>query len=330
LGIAILALTMVAACDSPGTPTRSAPSRPATSAPTVASTASPPAGGTPTGSSTRTSPPASAGAEPRTFRAGAAQRTVEFLAGRIGPRESTTPAYRRAARWVEQRLSAYGYHVQRQRLRVPKGVSWGVPVPAGPTWNVVARPRSLRDGQRYLVVGAQLDTVPQAPGAEDNASGVAVLLELARLAAAGDTRLPVVFVAFAGEEPRGPGDDQHHFGSTAMVTRLSEASRRALRGMVSVDRVGVGRVVPICTGGLGSRDVQKQLERAARQLEIAVRSCQDNRSSDHWSFEKAGLAAARVGSTPYAEYHSAADLPGVVNTAQLRRSGRVTWQWLSR
>jgi aminopeptidase YwaD len=320
---------MTAACDSTSTPPRSEPSRPAASAPTSASTPSPPAGSTATAPSPQTSPPESASAAPRTIRASATRATVELLAGRIGPRESTTPAYRRAARWVEQRLSTYGYDVRRQLLQVPKGVSWGVPVPAGPTWNVVARPTTLRDGERYLVVGAQLDTVPQAPGAEDNASGVAVLLELARLAAAGETRLPVVFVAFAGEEPRGPGDDQHHFGSTAMVARLSENGRRALRGMVSVDRVGVGRVVPICTGGLGSRDVQQQLERAARRLEIAFRSCQDNRSSDHWSVEKAGLAAARVGSTPYAQYHSAADLPGVVKTAQLRRAGRVTWQWLS-
>ena len=40
-------------------------------------------------------------------------------------------------------------------------------------------------------------------GAEDNASGVAVMLELARLAAHEPTRLPVAFVAFGAEEPRG-------------------------------------------------------------------------------------------------------------------------------
>jgi Zn-dependent M28 family amino/carboxypeptidase len=63
------------------------------------------------------------------------------------------------------------------------------------------------------MVGAQLDTVPQAPGAEDNASGVSVLIEAARLAAQRPTRLPVMFVAFAAEEPRGDGEAWHHFGS---------------------------------------------------------------------------------------------------------------------
>lgn len=309
-----LVLALITACDSADAPQRAAPSPPVTSA----STASIPA---PSATSSSAAPPA--------FRSTAAQRTVAFLAGQIGPREATSASYRRAATWAERQLSALGYDVDRQELRAPKGVSWGVPVKAGRTWNVVARPALLRDGEPYLLVGAHLDTVPQAPGAEDNASGVALALELARLAAAGDTRLPVVFVAFAAEEPRGSGDGGHHFGSTALVAGLSGTERRALRGMVSLDRVGVGRVVPICTGGLGSRVVQRELVRAARQLDIASRSCHDNRASDHWSFEKAGLPSARMGSTPYAEYHSAADRPSVVNPAQLLRVGRVMWQWMS-
>jgi hypothetical protein len=99
--------------------------------------------------------------------------------------------------------------------------------------------------------------------------------------------------------------------------------------MVSLDRVGVGRVVPVCTGGLGTARVRTELARTARQLGIATRTCADNRASDHWSFEKAGLPAARLGSTPYAEYHSARDRPGVVDAAQLQRVGRVAWGWLS-
>jgi hypothetical protein len=77
------------------------------------------------------------------FSAAAAMRTVHFLAGSIGPREATSPAYARAARWVEHRLRGYGYLVRRQHLRVPAGVSWGVPVPAGDTWNVIATPEGF-------------------------------------------------------------------------------------------------------------------------------------------------------------------------------------------
>ena len=177
-------------------------------------------------------------------------------------------------------------------------------------------------------MGAHLDTVPQAPGAEDNASGVAVLLELARLVARVGARLPVVFVAFAAEEPRGDGDALHHFGSRAYAGRMTPPQRRGLQAMVSLDRVGVGRLVPVCTGGLSRPRVKAALARHARALDVPVRLCADNQSSDHWSFEKAGELAARLGSTPYAAYHSAQDVPAVVNPAQLRRVGRVAWAWL--
>jgi Zn-dependent M28 family amino/carboxypeptidase len=108
--------------------------------------------------------------------------------------------------------------------------------------------------------------VPQAPGAEDNASGIAVLLELARMfGPPGGARagLPVVLVAFGAEEPRGDGDARHHYGSRAYVASLPAAHRAALRGMVSIDRVGVGRVVPVCTANAGGRALQAELLAAA-------------------------------------------------------------------
>ena len=266
--------------------------------------------------------------EPARFRRAAAMDTVRFLAGRVGPREATTAAYRRAARRVGSRLRALGYDVSRQPFRAPRGVSWGVPVPAGRTWNVVATPEGFRPTRPHLLIGAHLDTVPQAPGAEDNASGVAVLLEVARLGVQRCTRLPVVFVAFGAEEPRGEGDAMHHFGSRTYVQQMSRREQRALRGMVSMDRVGVGSVVPVCTGGVSPFRVRAQLVNAAERLDIPVQTCADNASSDHWQFELAGEAAARLGSTPYAGYHSPGDVPSVVNPRQLGRVGRIAWEWL--
>ncbi|MGH3343624.1 MAG: M28 family metallopeptidase [Carbonactinosporaceae bacterium] len=253
--------------------------------------------------------------------------TVRALAGGVGPREATSPAYARASRLVEGRLHGLGYDVRRQRLGVPQGVSWGVPVRAGNTLNVIAEPRGFDVTRPHLVIGAHLDTVPQAPGAEDNASGVAVLLELARLAAAAPPRLPVVFVAFGAEEPRGPGDDDHHFGSRAYVAGLGERARAALVGMVSLDRVGVGEAVPVCTGGRASPRLADALLARAERLGIPAVRC-DNRSSDHWSFERAGLTAARLGATPYAAYHSSRDRPGVVEPHQLARVSRLAWEAL--
>jgi hypothetical protein len=254
-------------------------------------------------------------------------RTVRHLAGRIGPREAASPAFRRAAEWVSDRFADLGYDVRREPVRVPAGVSWGVPVDAGRTWNAVAPTSRLQRGEPYLIVGAHLDTVPQAPGAEDNASGISVLLELARLAAGTPPRLPVVFIAFGGEEPRGDGDDDHHFGSQAYVAEMSRPERRALDGMVSLDRVGVGSVVPVCIGGLEPPTIRRELLRAAGRMGIPAAPC-ENQASDHWSFDKAGLPAARIGSTPYVEYHSAADRPRVVQPRQLTRVGRLMWEWL--
>lgn len=225
------------------------------------------------------------------------------------------------------RFRKLGYDLTRQRFPVPAGNSWGTPVEAGSSFNVIATPVGFDPGEPHLLVGAHLDTVAVAPGAEDNASGVSVLLELARLAAARGTRLPTVFVAFGAEEPIGPGEALHHFGSQHYYAQASPARRRALRSMVSLDRVGVGSQVPVCTGPLSPPGVQRALLAAARQLDIPAFPC-ENTASDHWSFEKFGESVARLGSTPYAAYHSAADVPAVVDREQLRRVGRVAWSWL--
>ena len=254
-----------------------------------------------------------------------AVRTVRHLAGTIGPRHGTSPAFGRAADWVAAELGARALDVRRQRFEVPAGVSWGVPVAAGVSQNVVATARGVRLDRPHLVVGAHLDTVPQAPGAEDNASGIGVLLAVADALQGRRTRLPVVLVAFGAEEPRGGSDDDHHYGSRAYVASLAPAERRAVRGMVSLDRVGVGAAVPV-----GAADgPPTALVRAAGRAGVPVLPESGQRSSDHWSFVRAGLPGLRIGSTPYAGYHSAGDVPSVVSTAQLARSGRLVLAWLS-
>lgn len=264
---------------------------------------------------------------PRTFDTAAAMASVRYLAG-LGPREATGTAYQRALAWLEQRFRDAGYQVRRQAFRVPAGTSWGVPVEAGTSWNLIATRSGFDPAEPHRVIGAHLDTVPQSPGAEDNASGVAVLLETARLYSADRApRLPTVFVAFGAEEPRGPGDELHHFGSRAYVASLSSAQRSALRGMMSLDRVGVGSVVPICAASADRVELRNQVRAVAARLGVRSRACVD-RSSDHWSFVRAGLDGVRLGSTPYAAYHSSRDLPNVVQPAQLSRTGRVAAGWL--
>ena len=265
---------------------------------------------------------------PGDFRVRTAAHTVQTLAGEIGPRHATSPAFDRSADWVAAALERSGYDVRRQRVSVPGGISWGVPVEAGSSVNVIATQPGFDDRSPHLVVGAHLDTVPQAPGAEDNASGVGVVLAAAQAVAERRTRLPVVFVAFGAEEPRGATDADHHYGSRAYVASLGPAERRAVRGMLSLDRVGVGTVVPVSSAGPAGTRQRASVMAAARRAGVPA-DAQLNRSSDHWSFVLAGMPGIRIGSTPYAEYHSAADLPPVVSPAQLERTGRVVLAWLA-
>ncbi|HEX6248485.1 MAG TPA: M28 family peptidase [Nocardioidaceae bacterium] len=332
-GLTATMTLVVVACTAPGTTQRTEPAGPGTTTPAATVTGATPTG--PTASSVptptrRSSDSASPTARPdASFDATAAMSDVRLLAGRIGPRLATGPGFRRAGRVVERRLSDLGYDVRRESFAVPAGDSWGVPVRAGRSFNVVAEPPGFDPSRPHVVLGAHLDTVAVAPGAEDNASGVAVLLELARLVseAGHDTRLPAVLIAFGAEEPRGSGDDLHHFGSQHHVRELPRSRRAALRAMVSLDRVGVGSVVPVCTGPLSRPGAQQALLRAAARVGVPTTRC-ENTASDHWSFEKAGVTVARLGSTSYAAYHSDRDVPAVVDRAQLDRTGRLTWAWL--
>jgi aminopeptidase YwaD len=256
-----------------------------------------------------------------------AMDAVRHLAEVVGPRPGTAPPYFRAVDWVVEQFDRLGWQVDRQRFPVPGGFSWVAPVGAGDSVNVIAHRGDVRPGAPWLAIGAHLDTVPQSPGAEDNASGIGVLLTVARAVTWRRTRLPVVLIAFGAEEPRGPTDDDHHYGSRAYVARLTPAQRRSLRGMVSMDRVGVGSAVVIGSAEDGD-PLRDELAAAAERAGAPYVVESGQRSSDHWSFVRDGLPGVRLGSTPYAGYHSPSDVVSVVDRSQLERAARVVLSWL--
>ncbi|HEY5980224.1 MAG TPA: M28 family metallopeptidase [Microlunatus sp.] len=307
---------------------------PPTTEETITATEAPsPASPAPAASSPRPSATASTPIPTRTpvpeFDVRDALDDIEALADDIGPREATSKSFDEAADLVEQRLEKLGYDVSTEKVRVPAGNSWGTPVRAGSSRNVIADPVGFDDEEPHVVVVAHLDTVPVAPGAEDNASGVAVLLELARLVATAPPDLPVRFIAFGAEEPRGAGDALHHFGSQQHVDDLSRAERRAIMGVVALDRVGVrASYVPVCSARASGNDLRADVRAAARKVEVATRACGGNTTSDHWSYVKAGVPGIRLGSVPYAGYHSPGDTPDVIDRRQLDRVGSVMWAWL--
>ena len=95
--------------------------------------------------------------------------------------------------------------------------------------NLTARPAVVPPGPR-LIIGAHLDTVPGSPGADDNASGVAAMLEVSRLIAQHSIALPVECVAFTLEE-------LGMVGSAHYVAALRR-SKTPLMGMLSLEMVG--------------------------------------------------------------------------------------------
>ena len=117
-------------------------------------------------------------------------RHVQCLAAEIGERNVWHPeALRAAASYIRDRWTDQGYAVREQSYDVD-GVHCA---------NLEALGAGYDDGP-FVVIGAHYDSVFGSPGANDNGSGVAALLELSRVfAGASDARMR--FVAFVNEEP---------------------------------------------------------------------------------------------------------------------------------
>lgn len=322
-----------------GTPSGSSAPGGVPDQPTTTSSSAAPAAPSPRGSppgpgptAGRSAPPAAGSAAPSTaaaFDTRAALRDIERLAEDIGPREATSRSFAQAAGLVQGRFEALRYAVRRESVDVPAGDSWGTRVRAGTSRNVIADPPGLDASHPHVVVVAHLDTVAVAPGAEDNASGIAVLLELARMAAAEPPGLPVRFIAFGAEEPRGTGDALHHFGSQQHVAGLSRAERSAIRAVVALDRVGVrASSVPVCSARASGNGLRSAVREAAADVGVPTHACSGNTTSDHWSYVKAGVPAIRLGSVPYPGYHSPDDTPDVIDRRQITRVGQAMWAWL--
>ena len=144
--------------------------------------------------------------------------------------------------------------------------------------NVIARPDS---GECRTLSGGHYDTVPWAPGANDNASGSALVLELARAAAAAGLS-GHCFALFGAEEPG-------LVGSAFFVAELSGEEREALAVYFNYDVVA-GDAPPLLVGGGELLDRAEAL--AGRTgVDLAAGSLPEGASSDHASFLEADIAA---------------------------------------
>lgn len=150
--------------------------------------------------------------------------------------------------------------------------------PRGTAVNVIARPPGATSCA--TVTGGHYDSVAVTGGADDNASGAAAVLEVARVAAANRLAGANCFALFSAEE-------FGLVGSRAYVARLGDAEVNGMRFMLNLDVVGDAQPLAL----IGDSDLQEEARVQAGKLGIAAAPGElpPNAGSDHMSFQEQGI-----------------------------------------
>lgn len=162
----------------------------------------------------------------------------------------------KAESWLIEQLAALGYSPERERVylrkRPEKSAEGAASPPPAPAWHniIIELPGKEFPNEMYLV-GAHFDCVPDTPGADDNGTGVAVLLEMARLLKDQPLKRTVRIVFFNLEEAGLVGSTQHaeRLAERLEVAGLKKEEKSAepgadagpkikLRGMISLEMLG--------------------------------------------------------------------------------------------
>lgn len=260
---------------------------------------------------------------------------VRALAGEIGERNVFRPeALAAAAEYVEREWGGQEYAVRRQ-VYDALGVGCAnleVELPGA------ARPDEV------VVIGAHYDSVAGSPGADDNASGVAALLELSRRFAGAPRPRTVRFVAFVNEEP--PFFYRSQMGS-AVYARAARRRGDDVHAMVALESLGIYRKEPGSqrypfplsafypdrgdfVAFVANRRSRRLLKRAVAAFRAASDFPLEQAAlpgfipgvgwSDHLSFWRQGYRAFMVTDTAffrYDGYHTEHDTPDRVGYAEL-------------
>jgi hypothetical protein len=265
---------------------------------------------------------------------------VDMLAGRIGERNVWHPeALAAAADYIRATLEGLGYAVQAQPFP-----SEGVEVA-----NLEIELPGESVPREIIVLGAHYDSAAGTPGANDNASGVAALLEIARLLAGNRYARSVRLVAFANEEP--PFFYTDAMGSAVYAERARQRGEH-IEAMLALETIGwytdrpasqrypfpfsllypdTGNFIGF-VGNLPSRGLVRRALAAFRAATAfpsegvaAPGGMEGVHWSDHWSFWQAGYPAIMITDTAlfrYPHYHAATDTPDRLDYPSLARVTR--------
>jgi len=252
---------------------------------------------------------------------------VRMLAENIGERNVYHPdALAEASAYIENVWQEQGYRVTPQSYEV-EGI---------PCSNLEVTRAGIKHPEQILLIGAHYDSVRGSPGANDNGSGVAALLEIARLLKGVETECTVRFVAFVNEES--PFFFREQMGSM-VYAREARKRNDDIRLMISLEMLGSyserprsQRYPPLFrffyperanfiafVSNLRSRRALHRFSAAFRRHSqfpaehVATFSWIPGVAwSDHLAFWRQGYRALMVTDTAfyrYSHYHAATDLP---------------------
>lgn len=271
---------------------------------------------------------------------------VDMLAGRIGERNYLkTRALDSAASYIKMTFDSIGYETK-ELPYVASGVGSGSGA-AGKTFrNLEATLPGRTRPNEIIVVGGHYDSVYDSPGADDNASGTAAVLELSRLLRDKQLDRTVRFVAFVNEEP--PFFFKEDMGSLRYA-RAARARGDSIVAMISMESMGYysdapgsQRYPPILgwfypdkgnfigvVGNIGSRPLVRRVVSDFRSHtsfpsagSAAPTQIPGISWSDQWSFWQAGYEAVMItGTAPFRNrnYHERTDRPDSLNYDHMAR-----------
>ena len=250
--------------------------------------------------------------EPVLFSETNARAHVEMLAGTIGSRPVGTPANARARAYIIDQLKLYGYEVRVQDADA-RAAEFGLTARVS---NIIG----VLQGERREAFGllSHYDSSPEAPGAGDDAFGVAVSLEAARLISARPRRW-TTFVLITDAEEVGL------MGAEALMTDREVTDR--LQAYINVEASGASGSALLFETGPANRWIVRPWARHAPRprggsfaIEVYRRLPNDTDFSVFRRHEIPGLNFAIVGDS-YA-YHTARDTPDRLSSESIRETGQ--------
>jgi hypothetical protein len=220
-----------------------------------------------------------------------------------------------AGQWLRDRLLRYGYD---NAVIVP--ISFGSGAGSGSAGNVIASKAGSTRPEFRIIVGGHYDSISSggsseggAPGADDNASGTAAALEIARLLRDVNLDATVQYVLFAGEE-------QGLYGSEDFVEDLLEDGvKRGTVFFINMDMIGYVEGPQPWDVNIGYNRITASLTELTADVARAYTSLVPRPvfgmgSSDHVPFGRAGYPAIMIHEGVFnPHYHSPQDLLEYIN-----------------